>query len=191
MVLPKEGRRYTYKEYLTWDDEIHYELIEGVPYAMAGTRLSHAAVRGELETILRTYLRDKKCRVFSETVDVLLSANENDDHDTVVKPDILVVCDPTKLRERVVVGAPDLIMEVLSRSTSRMDRITKLRLYENAGVREYWVVDPFNKVVKTYILKNKKYGDPANYEVTDTIRVHIFEDLDITLEDIFEHVEDY
>jgi len=188
MALPVENERYTYADYLTWDDGIRYELIEGIPYAMAGTSLPHAIVRRELERRLGNYLDGKTCQLFSEVVDVRLNMNGADD--TVVQPDIFVVCDQSKLEDGGCVGTPDFVIEILSPWSARRDKIKKLRIYEKAGVLEYWVVDPINKYVDVYILENGKYSFPHSYHGTDNISVHILKDCCINLADVFKYLKD-
>ncbi|MCL2400134.1 MAG: Uma2 family endonuclease [Defluviitaleaceae bacterium] len=185
-ALPLENECYTYADYLTWDNDIRYELIEGIPYAMAGVSLSHMVVRRELEWHPGNYLDGKSCQLFSESFDLIL--NIGSANDTVVKPDIFVVCDQNKLEERGCVGTPDLIIEVLSPWSVSRDKIKKLRLYEKVGVPEYWIVDPLNRYIDVYILKNGKYNFPTSYNSTDTISVNVLKNCCINLEDIFKHL---
>jgi len=199
MALPLENKRYTYADYITWDNGIRYELIEGIPYvkgetgdtpnAMAGTVVAHQIARGEIEHQFRNYLKGKKCRIFSETFDAQLNANEYDD--TIVQPDIMVVCDLSKLEGgKSCIGAPDLAIEILSKSTAKMDKTTKFRLYEKYGVREYWIVDPYHKTVDVYTLENGKFGRVNIYTHTDIIPVHILENCHIALAEVFMNEEE-
>jgi len=184
MALPLENKRYTYADYITWDDGIRYELIDGIPYAMVGTTGAHQLVRTGIENQLYNYLKGKKCRLFSETFDVQLNAHEYDD--IVVQPDITVVCDLSKVEgEKSCVGSPDLIIEILSPSTAKKDKTTKFKLYEKYGVHEYWIVDPNCKTVDTFILENGKYGYVNHYAQTDTIPVHVLKDCNIDLAEVF------
>ena len=188
MGLPAKDERYTYADYLSWGNKFKGELIEGIPYAMAGTSRLHQDARGEMERQFRNHLIGKTFQIFSENFDVRLNHTEKDD--TVVQPDIIVVCDPSKISDKSCDGAPDLVVEVLSRSTSKKDRITKLQLYEKAGVQEYWIVDPFNRCATVYILEDNKYGLAAKtYEATDTIPVHVLKDCNIDLTTVFEDIE--
>ena len=114
--------------------------------------------------------------------DVRLNADSYDN--TVVQPDLLVVCDRSKLDGKNCIGAPDMIIEVLSPSTERRDRITKLQLYRKSGVREYWIVCPEKKTVDTYILEDKKYYFDV-YSENDIVPVHILEGCEIDLADVF------
>jgi segregation and condensation protein B len=131
---------YTYADYLTWDDKVRYELIDGMPYMMASPSQKHQEISGELFRQLGNFLLGKPCKPFHAPFDVRLNANKSDD--TVVQPDLLVVCDHSKLDGKSVNGAPDFIIEILSPSTMSYDLIIKLNKYMRSGVREYWVVDP-------------------------------------------------
>ena len=184
MEAIQKGKRYTYADYCSWDDGERWELIDGEAYAMSpGTSFEHQTISGEIFSQLHTFLRGKPCKVFSAPFDVRLTADKGDD--TVVQPDILVVCDEAKLKDRKgVIGAPDLIIEILSPSTARHDRITKLNLYQRAGVREYWIVAPDDKAVMAHILHNEKYWIRA-YDGTDSIPVSVLEGCVINLADAF------
>jgi len=177
-----EERRYTYADYITWDSKIRYELINGVAYAMASPSRLHQEVLGELHFKLKQFLQGKPCKVFVAPFDVRLNANSFDD--TVVQPDILVVCDKSKLDGKSVKGAPDMIIEILSPSNSRHDTVTKLKLYRKVGVREYWIVDPLEKTVQVYILEHGKYVF-SDYSENDIVSVHTLEGCQINLADIF------
>ncbi len=137
--------RFTYRHYRTWPDEERWELIEGHAWCMspAPTR-RHQGIQGELYVALRMFLKGKSCKVYNAPFDVLLPESDeaDDDVDTVVQPDIVVYCDRSKLTEAGARGAPDLVIEILSPSTSKKDLNDKYDLYQRRGVREYWVVDP-------------------------------------------------
>jgi Uma2 family endonuclease len=163
---------YTYADYLTWPDDVRYELIEGVPYMMspAPTR-AHQSVLGYIFRKIGDYLEDGKCEVFVAPFDVRLNADTEDD--TVVQPDILVVCDESKIGDKAIVGAPDMVVEVLSPSTETHDRKVKYDLYENSGVKEYWIVDPRARLVETYVLVGDRYTRSA-YLPAEKIPIAIF-----------------
>ncbi len=144
---------FTYRQYLTWPDEERWELIDGVAWCMSpGPRRRHQALLTRLIQPLATLLKGKSCQVFAAPFDVIFPAGDeaDEDVDTVVQPDLAVFCDPSKLTERGARGAPDLVIEILSPSTSRKDQNEKLALYERSGVREYWVVDPAGKWICVY-----------------------------------------
>ncbi len=155
---------YTYSDYLTWPDDVRYELIDGVAYLMApAPTLEHQDIAGEIYRQLANALEGKPCRPYVAPVDVRLpKGNEADEAvDTVVQPDVIVVCDQGKLDRRGVRGAPDFVVEVLSPSTAFHDHKRKREVYERAGVKEYWLVDPVERTIHIYRLdENGRYGKP-------------------------------
>jgi Uma2 family endonuclease len=181
MSLAQE-RTYTYADYVKWDDQTRYELIDGVAYAMASPSRLHQKISIEISRQLSNFLRGKPCEVYNAPFDVRLNANSFDD--IVVQPDILVVCDESKLDAGSVKGAPDMIIEILSPSNRRHDTVTKLRLYQQTGVREYWMVDPDFQTVQVYILENDKYI-VSTYSGDDIVPVHVLEGCEINLADVF------
>lgn len=169
MGLPKrDSERHTYGDYLKWLEETRYELIDGVAYAMvpAPTR-RHQEVLGELFRQLANALRGHPCRALIAPFDVRLPRGEEADEtiDTVVQPDLSVVCDPQKLDERGCRGAPDWVVEMLSPATAGHDHILKRAVYERAGVREYWLVHPVDRIVTVYRLEGGRYGAPEVREL--------------------------
>jgi len=172
MGLPQRDiELHTYADYLTWPDEMHYELIDGFAYAMGPAPVRrHQEVAFELARQIADALEGAPCRPYIAPFDVRLPrANEADDLvDTVVQPDISVICDKTKLDERGCRGAPDWIIEVLSPRTVSHDQIVKRALYERVGVREFWLVHPGDNVVTIYLLQNGAYGKPAAQELVGT-----------------------
>lgn len=180
---------YTYGDYTTWPDEERWELIDGVPYNMspAPSRI-HQKILGDLHRQVANYLIGKTCEVYIAPFDVRLPKGDESDEqiDTVVQPDLVVVCDRKKLNERGCKGAPDLVVEVLSPGTAGKDMKTKLSLYERVGVKEYWLVDPMNKTVQVYQLEIEGiYGRPDIYTETDHLKVGLFPDLEIDLSLVF------
>jgi len=162
-LAPSKSESYTYSDYLHWPEDVRYELIDGVAYLMAPAPvLAHQEVAGEIYRQLSNALQGKPCRPFIAPVDVRLPrAGESDEWvDTVVQPDVLVVCDPGKLDRRGVRGAPDLVVEVLSPGTASHDHVLKRRVYERAGVAEYWLVHPGDRLLTVYRLERGEYGKP-------------------------------
>jgi len=192
MTLPlsKKEEKFTYGDYLSWPDEERWELIEGVPYDMtpAPSRF-HQEILMEMARQFANYLRNKACKVYVAPFDVrLLKGDEKDEEiETVVQPDLVVVCDPAKLDEKGCRGTPDLVMEITSPATARKDQREKFLLYEKAGVKEYWIVNPTDKIVTVFILnENRKYGRPEIYSDEDSIGVGLFSgDLVIDLKAAF------
>ena len=185
----KLEERYSYGDYLTWDDEQRWELIDGIPYNMSpGPNRRHQGISMELSAQFHGYLRGKPCKVYHAPFDVRLPEGDESDEETytVVQPDLVVVCDPDKLDDKGCRGAPDLVVEILSPATSGRDLKLKLNLYEGRGVREYWVVDPLGATVIVFSLGgDARYGRPAVYTGEDTARVGIFTDLAIDLRALF------
>ena len=185
----KLEERFTYGDYLTWDDGERWELIDGVPYNMSpAPRVRHQRILGELYRQFANWLLDKPCLVFLAPFDVRLpEANEIDVLvETVVQPDLLVICDRTKLDDAGCRGAPDLIVEILSPGTAHKDLKVKFDRYERAGVREYWIVDPSGKTVQIFILGPEgKYGRPEAFGAGDRVNVGIFPELVIDFAAVF------
>jgi Uma2 family endonuclease len=155
MTLPhhKESRLYTYADYLTWPEGERYELIDGVVYAMGPAPVRrHQKVLLQLARQVADALDGKTCEVYIAAFDVRLPNSDEADApcDTVVQPDLSVICDPAKLDEKGCRGAPDWIVEVLSPTTASYDHIKKRAIYERAGVREYWLIHPTDSVATLY-----------------------------------------
>ncbi len=186
-------QHYRYGDYLTWPDDARYELIDGEAYLMApAPDLPHQDIAGEVYFQLRQGLKGKPCRAFIAPVDVRLPrADESDDQiDTVVQPDVFVVCDPGKLDRRGVRGAPDWILEVLSPSTASHDQIKKRQLYERHGVKEYWLVHPVDKVLTIYRREHGGYGKPDLFELTGQSTIASLDDLPITWDELAARLPD-
>ncbi len=187
----KLDEQFTYGDYLTWDDDERWELIDGIPYGMApAPRLRHQGILMELSRQFANYLVDKPCRLFAAPFDVRLPAADEIDEliQTVVQPDLSVICDRHKLDEAGCRGAPDLVVEILSPGTAHKDLNIKFERYERAGVREYWIVDPTEKKVMTFVRgANGRYGRPEIYAAEVMAPVTIFPDLQIALSTVFEH----
>lgn len=185
----KTNRKFNYQDYLNWPDDERWELIDGTPYAMApAPSRKHQEAAVELLRQFSNYLLDKSCKVYGAPFDVRLSEQETRDEDveTVIQPDILVVCDESKLDDRGCRGAPDLIIEIVSPSSASLDYIKKLELYERYKVKEYWIVQPVDKIVMVYkIDPSGKYGRPEIYSQEDKIKVGIFDNLTIDLGMVF------
>lgn len=150
MVLPVEKERYTFADVLTWSENERIEIINGEAVMMVPPSRIHQKISGEIFRQFANYLEGKKCEVYPAPLGVRLFEKDGDvpdDVDTVVEPDISVICDKNKLDKHGCKGAPDMVIEVLSPSTLRHDRFVKLALYQQAGVREYWIVEPETRTV--------------------------------------------
>jgi len=169
MGLARRDTTYhTYGDYLKWPEDVRYELIDGIAYLMApAPTVRHQNIAGEIFRQLANALEDHPCLAMIAPVDVVLPlADEADAQaDTVVQPDVLVVCDSEKIGEKRVRGAPDLVVEVLSPSTAGHDMVLKRRIYERAGVREYWLIHPTDRVLTVYRLEAAEFGKPDVQEL--------------------------
>jgi len=186
------NKRYTYADYLTWTDNKMRELINGFIKLMSPAPSSkHQVINGVLSRKLGNIVEKNKgnCMVFSAPFDVRLPKNgekENDKIYTVVQPDICVVCDISKIDKRGCLGAPDLIVEIQSPATAKYDFTEKFPLYESSGVREYWIVFPYEEAIQAFLLQpDGKYDEGATYEEGD-IPVGIFGGEKIAFDSIFE-----
>jgi len=190
-IAPSKEKRYTYQDYKNWPADQHWELIEGIPYAMTpAPSTEHQLISGNLFFIIKNYLKasNKKCSAFYSPYDVLLPENgENqEDSSTVVQPDLLVICDKSKITDKHCLGAPDLIIEIVFPSLPSMDYVKKLHLYEKNCVREYWIVNPQKKQVMIFrLMGNGDYNTPEIYGETDIAKIDIFDNLKINIGDIF------
>jgi Uma2 family endonuclease len=137
---------------------------------------------------LYNFLRDKQCSAFAAPFDVRLAERKDEEDvkiETVVQPDIVVVCDQNKLDKQGCLGAPDIAVEIISTSTSYKDQTEKLRLYERHGVREYWIVNPDAKYIMVYRLEGVKYGKPEYLTESDILESKALEGLKIDLSDVW------
>jgi Uma2 family endonuclease len=161
-------QHHTYADYLTWSATYGNEVIDGIAYVReppAPSRL-HQEVVGELYRQIANSLQGKRPRVYAAPFDIRLPKNggTDDQVDTVIQPDVIIVCDLHKLDDRGMRGAPDWIAEVLSLSTATYDRTTKLRVLERAGVPEVWLIDPTDSTVTIYRIADGQYGPPVVLE---------------------------
>ena len=185
------NKRYSYADYLTWFDDVRRELIEGFIKLLPAPRPVHAEVSFNISVNLGTILKKYKgrCKVYPAPFDVRLPQNgetENEKINTVVQPDISVVCDLSKIDENGCLGAPDMIVEILSPSNLKRDLHEKYVLYEKSGVKEYWIVHPTDKTVNVFLLQNDgKYDAGTFFERKGKVPVHVFDNYPIDLEDIF------
>lgn len=160
MLDSEKPRSFTYANYCQWQGDERWELVEGEAYLMSpAPSFRHQEIVAELTTQLVTHLRGKTCRAVASPLDVLLPGEGEDDEEvtTVVQPDLVVICDPSKIRNFGIRGAPDLVVEVLSPGSTTRDEMLKKDLYQHHGVREYWIVDPQARNIKVYHLEGSRY----------------------------------
>lgn len=187
------SKRYTYRDYLTWQFEEFVELIRGKVVKMAAPTTLHQSSSSSLHVTIGSYLRGKPCKVFAAPFDVRLPLPPekitSDKVDTVVQPDICVICDLDKLDRRGCNGAPEWIIEILSKSTASKDLKDKFELYQSAGVQEYWVVHPEEETILTYNLQeNGLYQITRQNPYTrgDVIPSFVFPELNVEVAEVFE-----
>ena len=179
---------YTYRMYCEMDDDgIRYEIIDGVPYAMAAPTRKHQSALGEFHAKLHNYLQGKKCEVYLSPFDVRIAiyGETIDDAINVVQPDVMVFCDPDRLDDKGAVAAPDIAIEILSPSSVQNDRYRKFNLYEKAGVKEYWIVDTAHETVEIFLNDNGKFVLQAIMQNDDVITSSVLEGLEIRVKDVF------
>ena len=184
MGLPRrDAQHHTYADYLAWPADLRYELINGVAYLMTpAPSRPHQEIVGEIHRQVANALQGKACRAYVAPFDVRLpkAGQADEDTDTVLQPDVLVVCDRRKLDERGMRGAPDWVVEVLSPATASHDQTLKLAAYERAGVPEVWLIHPTDRLVTIYRLEaDARYGRPVIYELKGRTAISSVPDLSI------------
>lgn len=189
---PSPGYTYTYADYLTWQFEERLELFRGKIFRMSGPGTKHQQVSGNLYFVIRSFLlHGNGCNIFTAPFDVRLPVqNKKRDEEitTVVQPDIVVVCDLSKIDHRGICGAPDLVIEILSPGNSRKEVRLKYELYEEAGVKEYWIVNPAEENLVVYVLNdNNKFSGGSMYAGGDTVKSIAIAGLEISVNDIFKN----
>lgn len=185
-----EYGRYTYADYLTWEMDEIVELIKGKVFKReaAAPRMSHQKISMRLSVEFFNFLKGKTCQVFHAPFDVRLpvKSKRNQDIDTVVQPDLCVVCDPGKLDDAGCIGAPDLVVEILSPGNNKRELKNKYEVYEEAGVKEYWVIHPNEQTLLIYSLVGGKYQSSRLFVSGDIVESACIEGFQLNLEDIFE-----
>lgn len=161
----KEGRRFTLEEWRTWPEDERWELIDGYAYNMSPSPTAgHQDKAFDLGRHLGNFLENSPCKVFTAPLDVYLDENEfSEKEPTVVQPDVMVICDPEKIKKDGIHGAPDFVAEVLSASTAYRDFGVKKELYEHCAVREYWLIQPETCTVYQYLLDGTLYTPLREY----------------------------
>lgn len=193
MAQPQQNdqKLYTYGDYRTWGDDKRYELIDGLAYAMSpAPSVDHQRIALHIAGKLLAALTGHPCQVLIAPLDVRLPRNRESDDliDVVVQPDVLVVCDPAKIDHKGVRGAPDLVVEVLSPSTASHDHLRKRRVYERAGVGEFWLVHPSDRMVTIYQLQNGVYGAPDIRTLESPTPVGVLPGVEIAWDELLERL---
>jgi Uma2 family endonuclease len=161
-ALKRDNQRFTLEEWRSWPEGERWELIDGIAYAMSpAPRVPHQKSVGNLFSKLDRFLEGQPCQALIAPLDVFLSDETGDD--TVVEPDVLVVCDQSKVQDDGIHGAPDFVAEILSDSTAFKDLGVKKQLYERGGVREYWIIHPLTKAVTVFLLSDGRFLPGREY----------------------------
>ncbi len=168
----KKQGEYTLEDYYALPDDQRAELIDGVIYDMSAPTSVHQLIAGEVYFQIASFIRSHggDCIPFIAPVDVQL----NRDNCTMVEPDVLICCDPDLIKEKNIYGAPDFVLEVISPGTSRKDFTIKLTKYQEAGVREYWIVDPYKKMIFVYFFESETCC-PGLYSIDADVPVNIYQ----------------
>ena len=181
------NKKLTYTDYLKFDYDYMVELIRGQLFKMTPAPSSrHQEISAELTYLFKHFLREKSCKIFHAPFDVVLPiANEQKKTaSTVVQPDLCIICDLDKLDEKGCFGPPDLIVEILSPSTQKKDLTHKLNIYEQTGVKEYWVIYPLERMLHVYLLEASLYKKPIIYNSDDVVSPVLFPNLEINLAEV-------
>ena len=179
---------YTIEDYYALPDERRVELIDGYFYDMAAPAPLHQRIAGEIHRQIANYIMDKggACQPFIAPVDIQLDGDEK----TMVQPDVMIICDENKIHKQIVYGAPDFVLEVISPSTKRKDYTKKLSKYMAAGVREYWILDPYQKILIVYFFESEVC--PVIYGLDKAVPIGIYEGaLEIQFKHIAEWIEQF
>lgn len=183
-MLAKEKRIYTYKEYLEISEKDRCEYINSEIHMMGSPSTVHQDVVLNIAFEFKKYFKGENCKPYVAPLDVRFIDENN--NISVVQPDIFVVCDTENIKNNQYEGIPTLIVEVVSPSNSSHDYITKLDLYAKAGVEEYWIINPMNKNAICYTFKNNMPSKVDGYHHFETIRSEVFENLSISIKELFE-----
>lgn len=188
MSETKSERLWTYKDYLGWPAEERWELIEGRAFNMTpAPSWRHQQIVGELFFQIRSRLEGHPCKTAAAPIDVRLALPgiPNEEVMSVVQPDIVVVCDPSKIDDRGVRGAPDIVVEVISPSSATRDTLEKRALYERHGVPEYWIIDTETQRVFALVLDKGRYSEPQILSFSDTLESVHHQEIRIDLNRVF------
>jgi Uma2 family endonuclease len=185
-----EYGRYSYADYLTWEMDEMVELIKGKVFKReaAAPRMSHQKISIHLAAEFYTFLKGKTCQVFHAPFDVRLPVKSmrNQDIDTVIQPDLCVICDPSKIDEAGCLGAPDLVIEILSPGNNKRELKNKYEVYEESGVKEYWVIHPNEQTLLIYSLRDGKFQASRLFASGDIVESVCVPGMRIDMEQLFE-----
>jgi Uma2 family endonuclease len=179
-------KQYSYSDYLKWQFQERVELIKGFILKMSpAPSMVHQRISNNLSFELNNYFKRKSCDVFVAPFDVRLPIPSAKKDSTVVQPDLCVICDESKLDARGCNGTPDLMVEIISQNNSKHDVHTKFNLYQEAGVKEYWILEPNDKILLVYTLVNNVFIGLKPQVEGEDIKSPLFPELVIALDDVF------
>jgi Uma2 family endonuclease len=183
---------YSYADYLSWTMDEMVEIIKGRVFKMSpAPKRIHQKISWRLSGLLYNYLKDKKCQAFSAPFDVRLPVKsiKNEEIFTVVQPDICVICDLEKLDDAGCIGAPDLIIEILSKGNNKKELKNKYEVYEESGVKEYWIIHPEEQTLLINKLVDDKYISFRLLTNGDEITTPILPGFTLNLNDVFDNLD--
>ncbi len=181
---------YTYADYYRWRFQERIELIKGWIYKMSAPTARHQSVSMNLSVAFANFLRNKPCKVFAAPFDVRLTKKnsiKDEDVQTVVQPDIVVICDLNKIDSRGCIGSPDLVVEILLPSNNKVEIKKKFDLYEENLIKEYWVIHPEEKTILVYSLQNGNYIGSRLYGEDDFVVTEVLKGIELKAEDLFDY----
>ena len=182
---------YSYLDYISWQFDQRVELIKGKIFPMAAPNRRHQIISRQFYGVFFSHFQNKSCEYYPAPFDVRLYDSQkpnkkNQDFNTVIQPDICVICDLEKLDDKGCQGAPDLVIEILSAGNSKKEMKIKKQLYEENLIREYWIIDPEHETVHQFVLgDNQLYNPPIIYVSEDVVYADIFKELQVPLEKVF------
>lgn len=180
-------KQYTYSDYLLWQFQDRVELIKGfiIKMSPAPNRFHQVVSRNMTALFYNSFHKHTCCNVYAAPFDVRLPIKSKKKDTTVVQPDLCVICDQSKLDDQGCNGAPDLVIEILSVQNSKHDLDTKFKLYEEAGVKEYWIAHPIDKIVWVYTLQNDKYIGLKPFTQGELIESPLFPEMKMEVNEVF------
>ncbi len=182
---------YSYADYLKWTMDEMVEIIKGRVYKLSAPKRVHQTISIRISSKIFNLLEGQKCKVYSAPFDVRLpvKSRKNEDIFTVVQPDICVICDPTKLDDAGCIGAPDLIIEILSKGNNKKELQNKYEVYEESAVKEYWIIEPESQTMLVYTLVNGKYQPSKLLTLGDKIITPILPGFVLNLDEVFANLD--
>lgn len=182
-------KTYTYSDYLLWQFSERVELIRGFISKMSpAPSRKHQTISQNLNWKIYSFFENRPCSVFVAPFDVRLPIKSSKKDTTVVQPDLCIICDENKLDDKGCNGAPDLIVEILSPNNSKHDVDTKFNLYQESGVKEYWMVEPEERIVLVYTLRNEEYIGLKPFSEGQIIKSPLFSEMQITVDEVFKRI---